>query len=64
MFNFGTKDGKVAGNCVDKHSYILEPVSGKAKYLKLRSDVSPVTNQPLQKAVINLDDVTICLSKV
>ncbi|XP_021768084.1 uncharacterized protein LOC110732449 isoform X1 [Chenopodium quinoa] len=63
VFKFGTKDGKVAAVPVDKHSYILEPISGNAKYLKLRSYDSPVTGQPLQKAAVNLDDVTICLSK-
>lgn len=54
----------MVGSLVDKHSYILEPISGNAKYLKLRSDDSHVTGQPLQKASVNLDDVTICLSKV
>ncbi|KNA21084.1 hypothetical protein SOVF_046540 [Spinacia oleracea] len=63
VFKFGTKDGKVAGSLVHKHSYILEPVSGNAKYLKLRSYDSSVTSQPLQKAAVNLDVVTICLSK-
>ncbi|KAK9698879.1 hypothetical protein RND81_08G137700 [Saponaria officinalis] len=63
VFKFGTKDGKVAGGLVRKHSYILEPISGSAKYFKLRSNESHVSNQPLQKAVVNLDDVTICLSK-
>ncbi|XP_074317635.1 uncharacterized protein LOC141653693 isoform X2 [Silene latifolia] len=63
VFKFGTKDGQVAGSLVRDHSYILEPISGNAKYFKLRSDASPVSNQPLQKAVVNLDEVTICLSK-
>ncbi|KAL9231233.1 hypothetical protein vseg_006486 [Gypsophila vaccaria] len=63
VFKFGTKDGKVAEGLVCNHSYILEPISGNAKYLKLRSDESQVSNQPLQKAVVNLDDVTISLSK-
>ncbi|KAH9610754.1 hypothetical protein KSS87_017342 [Heliosperma pusillum] len=63
VFKFGTKDGQVAGSLVHDHSYILEPISGNAKYLKLRSDASPVSNQPLQKAMVNLDEVTICVSK-
>lgn len=54
----------MARSHVDKHSYILEPVSGNAKYLKLRTDDTHVVSQPLQKAVVNLDDVTISLSKV
>ncbi|KMT11750.1 hypothetical protein BVRB_5g105600 [Beta vulgaris subsp. vulgaris] len=63
VFKFGTKDGEMARSHVDKHSYILEPVSGNAKYLKLRTDDTHVVSQPLQKAVVNLDDVTISLSK-
>lgn len=55
----------MVGSLVDEHSYILEPVSGNAKYLKLRSDDSfAIGDKPLQKADVNLDDVTICLSKV
>lgn len=64
IFNFGTKDGKPADTLLRKHSYILQPVTGKAKYSKLHSNVVADSKQPLQKAVVNLDDVTISLSKV
>lgn len=43
---------------------MLEPVSGNAKYTKLRLEESKSTKQALQKAVINLDNVTLSLSKV
>ncbi|ERN06579.1 hypothetical protein AMTR_s00058p00142360 [Amborella trichopoda] len=46
------------------HSYILQPVSGNAKYTKLRLDESPSLDQPLQRATVKLDDVTLCSSKV
>ncbi|ERN15489.1 uncharacterized protein LOC18443778 [Amborella trichopoda] len=45
------------------HSYILQPVSGNAKYTKLRLDESRSLDQPLQRATVKLDDVTLCLSK-
>ncbi|XP_076943882.1 uncharacterized protein LOC143614277 [Bidens hawaiensis] len=62
VFSFGTKDGKPATGLVQKHSYVLQPVSGNATYLKQRSNSSN-RDQPLQKAAVSLDDVTICLSK-
>lgn len=46
------------------HSYILQPVTGNAKYTKLRLDESKNNRQALQQATVNLDDVTLCLSKV
>ncbi|KAL8266737.1 hypothetical protein R6Q59_004081 [Mikania micrantha] len=62
VFSFGTKDGKPASGLVQKHTYVLQPVTGNATYLKQRSNLyNP--DQPLQKAAVNLDDVTICLSK-
>jgi vacuolar protein sorting-associated protein 13A/C len=64
IFNFGTKDGKPADTLSQKHSYILQPVTGKAKYSKLNSSEVADSKQPLQTAVVNLDDVTISLSKV
>lgn len=64
VFRFGTKDGKPADNLVQSHTYILQPVTGKAKYLKLQSKKSANDGQPLQKAVVNLDDVTLCISRV
>lgn len=63
VFRFGTKDGKPADSLTEKHNYILQPVSGKAKYTKLRQNEGD-GSQPQQKAVVNLDDVTLCLSKV
>jgi len=63
-FKFGRKDGKVATSLVQPHSYILEPISGKARYIKLRPEESRASSQPLQKAEVRLDDVTLCLSKV
>nr|KYP67094.1 Putative vacuolar protein sorting-associated protein 13B [Cajanus cajan] len=63
IFKFGTKDGKPADNLLRKHSYILQPVTGKAKYSKLLSSEVTDSKQPLQNAVVNLDDVTISLSK-
>jgi len=64
IFSFGTKDGKPADTLSQKHSYILQPVTGKAKYSKLHSSEVADSKQPLQTAVVNLDDVTISLSKV
>ncbi|KAI5435187.1 GTP-binding protein Rho1 [Lathyrus oleraceus] len=60
----GTKlDGKPADTLSRKHSYVLQPVTGKAKYSKLHSSEVADSKQPLQTAVVNLDDVTISLSK-
>ncbi|KAL3619418.1 hypothetical protein CASFOL_036988 [Castilleja foliolosa] len=63
IFKFGTAGGKPATDYLEKHSYVLEPVSGNATYSKDRSDASSRSGQPLQNAVVNLDDVTLCLSK-
>ncbi|XP_043715720.1 uncharacterized protein LOC122664096 isoform X2 [Telopea speciosissima] len=63
VFAFGTRSGKSAGSHMEEHTYILQPVTGNAKYSKLQPDESTSTGQPLQKATINLDDVTLCLSK-
>ncbi|GFP96481.1 vacuolar protein sorting-associated protein 13c [Phtheirospermum japonicum] len=63
IFKFGTTGGKPATDYLEKHSYVLEPVSGNAMYSKDRPDASPRRGQPLQNAVVNLDDVTLCLSK-
>lgn len=64
IFKFGTKDGKPADRLLQKHSYVLEPVTGKGNYSKLLLNEVADSKQPLQKAVVNLDDVTISLSKV
>lgn len=63
VFKFGTKDGKPADHVIKKHTYILQPITGNAKYSKLRSSESANRGQPLQKASVNLDDVTLCLPK-
>ncbi|XP_075505709.1 uncharacterized protein LOC142542773 isoform X1 [Primulina tabacum] len=63
VFKLGTKDGKPATSDIPKHSYILQPVSGNASYLKDRPNMSGNSSQPLQRVTVNLDDVTLCLSK-
>ncbi|KAH7549714.1 hypothetical protein JRO89_XS13G0070800 [Xanthoceras sorbifolium] len=63
VFRFGTKDGKPADCLIKSHTYILQPVTGNAKYSKLQSNESINSGQPLQKAAVNLDDVTLCLSR-
>lgn len=62
VFKFGTKDGKPAEQPTRNHTYVLQPVSGNAKYSKRRQNGSSNGSQ-LQKAKVNLDDVTLCLSK-
>jgi vacuolar protein sorting-associated protein 13A/C len=39
-------------------------VTGDATYSKLQRKESANSDQPLQKAVVNLNDVTLSLSKV
>ncbi|XP_050223282.1 uncharacterized protein LOC126673249 [Mercurialis annua] len=67
VFKFGTNNGKPADHIMKKHSYILQPVTGNAKYSKLRSNEyangDQPAGQPLQKAAVNLNDVTLSLSK-
>ncbi|XP_023553987.1 uncharacterized protein LOC111811402 [Cucurbita pepo subsp. pepo] len=63
VFRFGTKNGKPAEGFDKKHSYILQPVSGYARYTKLRENDHADSREPLQKASVYLDDVTLCLSK-
>ncbi|KAI3698035.1 hypothetical protein L6452_31145 [Arctium lappa] len=48
-------------SCSDAHLHSAT-VTGSANYSKQRSS-SPDRDQPLMKAVVSLDDVTICLSK-
>ncbi|XP_071692229.1 uncharacterized protein [Rutidosis leptorrhynchoides] len=62
IFSFGTKDGKPASALTQNHTYILQPVTGSANYSKQRANL-PNRDQPLQKATVSLDDVTISLSK-
>ncbi|CAH9120085.1 unnamed protein product [Cuscuta europaea] len=63
VFKHGTQDGKPADNIVKEHSYILQPVTGNAKFSKQRPNVSLHSGEPLQRAAVTLDDVTLCLSK-
>ncbi|XP_008465914.2 uncharacterized protein LOC103503494 isoform X1 [Cucumis melo] len=63
VFRFGTKNGKPAEGLTKKHGYILQPVSGYARYTKLRENDLADSHEPLQKASVYLDDVTLCLSK-
>ncbi|XP_048140983.1 uncharacterized protein LOC115736923 isoform X3 [Rhodamnia argentea] len=62
VFRFGTDKGMPANNLTKKHTYILQPVTGNAKYVKSRPNEHN-DQQPSQKAAVNLDDVTLCLSK-
>ena len=64
VFRFGTKDGRPADHFIEEHTYILQPVTGNAKYLKLQQNESSDSGEPLQKGTVSLDDVTLCLSKV
>ncbi|TYI15495.1 hypothetical protein ES332_A08G190100v1 [Gossypium tomentosum] len=63
VFRFGTKDGRPADHPIEEHAYILQPVTGNAKYSKLRQNGSSDSGEPLQKGAVSLDDVTLCLSK-
>ncbi|KAJ0048722.1 hypothetical protein Pint_15724 [Pistacia integerrima] len=63
VFRFGTKNGKPSDSLMKSHMYILQPVTGNAKYLKLHANESANGGQRLQKALVNLDDVTLCLSR-
>ncbi|KAK4786568.1 hypothetical protein SAY86_010401 [Trapa natans] len=64
VFRFGTQNGKPSDKPVKKHRYILQPVTGNAKYVKLqRPSEDTRKDEPLQKAFIFLDDVTLCISK-
>ncbi|TMX02660.1 hypothetical protein EJD97_020565 [Solanum chilense] len=62
IFRYGTANGKPADH-IKEHSYILQPVTGNAKFSKQRPNPSRDNSDPLQKAVVALDDVTLCLSK-
>ncbi|RWR80582.1 Pleckstrin domain-containing protein [Cinnamomum micranthum f. kanehirae] len=63
VFEVESKSGEPAKTLPKEHCYILQPVTGNAKYAKMRPDESRSMGQPLQKAAVNLDDVTLCLSK-
>ncbi|PHT58230.1 hypothetical protein CQW23_00593 [Capsicum baccatum] len=55
IFRYGTDNGKPADR-IKEHSYILQPVTGKAKFSKQRPNPSRDNMEPLQKAVVALDD--------
>ncbi|KAL6906369.1 hypothetical protein ACP4OV_003970 [Aristida adscensionis] len=61
VFEFREKDG--SRSVSKKHTYILQPISGKAKYTKIQLTEAKKTGQALQNAVVDLDDVTLSLSK-
>ncbi|KAK1261313.1 hypothetical protein QJS04_geneDACA008707 [Acorus gramineus] len=63
VFEVVTDDNKLAEEIWEAHDYVLQPVSGNAKYTKLRFDESRSLDQALQRAVVNLNDVTLCLTK-
>lgn len=63
-FEFGEKDDSKGEKASFKHCYILHPITGTGKYTKLRLLEARRTNQALQKAAVDLDDVTLALSKV
>ncbi|KAK4746515.1 hypothetical protein SAY87_012827 [Trapa incisa] len=63
VFRFGTQNGKPSDRLVKKHRYILQPVTGNAKYVKLQPNKDTERDEPLQKAFVHLDDVTLCISK-
>lgn len=64
VFKFGSKDGKPANKLIEEHSYIIHPVTGNAKYSKLRLNEYANSGKPLHKAAVDLDEVTLCLSQV
>lgn len=57
------KDSEDGNRCFQQHSYLLHPVRGYAKYTKLGYKDLRSADQPAQKALINLDDVTLSLSQ-
>lgn len=64
IFEPQNKNGKNSKKNPEVHSYLLKPVTGNARYIKLPSNESRIPEKPLQKAIVYLDDVTLCLSKV
>ncbi|KAL6642664.1 hypothetical protein ACP70R_020845 [Stipagrostis hirtigluma subsp. patula] len=61
VFEFREQDGSASVS--KKHTYILQPISGKAKYTKIQLTEAKKTGQALQNAAVDLDDVTLSLSK-
>lgn len=62
VFEFRKQDSSSPTS--EMHTYILRPISGKAKYTKVQLDEAKKTGQALQNAAVDLDDVTMSLSKV
>jgi hypothetical protein len=46
------------------HSYVLQPVGGNARYYKLANKDHRSPDDPAQKAIVMLDDVTIGMAEV
>lgn len=57
------KDSENGNMGFQEHSYLLHPVRGYAKYTKLGYKDLRSADQPAQKALVNLDDVTLSLSQ-
>jgi hypothetical protein len=62
VFEFRKQD--ISSTASKAHTYILRPISGKAKYTKVHVDEAKRSGQALQNAAVDLDDVTLSLSKV
>lgn len=62
VFEFRKQDSSSTAS--KTHTYILRPISGKAKYTKVHIDEAKRSGQALQNAAVDLDDVTLSLSKV
>lgn len=62
VFEFRKQD--TSSTASEAHTYILRPISGKAKYTKVHVDEAKRSGQALQNAAVDLDDVTLSLSKV
>ncbi|BBN04917.1 vacuolar protein sorting-associated protein 13A/C [Marchantia polymorpha subsp. ruderalis] len=54
----------IKGSRRGQHHYLLAPVGGTARYSKLANKDTRTPDQPAQKAIVVLDDVTIGLSEV
>ncbi|PNT67930.1 hypothetical protein BRADI_3g33740v3 [Brachypodium distachyon] len=61
VFEFRKQDSSSTAS--KTHTYILRPISGKAKYTKVQVDEAKRSGQALQNAAVDLDDVTLSLSR-
>ncbi|PRQ48453.1 hypothetical protein RchiOBHm_Chr2g0110921 [Rosa chinensis] len=64
VFRFGTKDGKPVNKLTKKHIDVLEPFFGNTSIQIYDKKEFADSGQPIHEAVVNLDDVTICLPQV